>query len=126
MERDFWNGIRPLGHVALLVSPKDFWMIDYLDARYGGIEMFVGDKSVGWAKTPTAIACIMKRCGVADTVYGSSSMDFAAEYGFETNDGASLLLKRALELIWMFDEYGNYIPNDEEAIEFEEFDMEDE
>jgi len=26
----------------------------------------------------------------------------------------------------MFDEYGNYIPNDEEAIEFEEFDMEDE
>jgi len=29
-------------------------------------------------------------------------------------------------LIWMFDEYGNYIPNDEEAIEFEEFDMEDE
>jgi hypothetical protein len=53
-------------------------------------------------------------------------MDFAAEYGFETNDGASLLLKRALELIWMFDEYGNYIPNDEEAVEFEEFDMEDE
>jgi len=26
----------------------------------------------------------------------------------------------------MFDEYGNYIPNDEEAVEFEEFDMEDE
>jgi len=25
----------------------------------------------------------------------------------------------------MFDEYGNYIPNDEEAIEFEEFDMEE-
>ena len=23
----------------------------------------------------------------------------------------------------MFDEYGNYIPNDEEAIEFEEFDF---
>ena len=26
MERDFWNGIRPLGHMALLVSPKGFWM----------------------------------------------------------------------------------------------------
>ena len=26
MKRDFWNGIRPLGHMALLVSPKDFWM----------------------------------------------------------------------------------------------------
>ena len=23
MERDFWNGIRPLGHVTLLVSLKD-------------------------------------------------------------------------------------------------------
>ena len=26
MERDFWNGKFPLGHVALLVSLKDFWM----------------------------------------------------------------------------------------------------
>jgi len=26
----------------------------------------------------------------------------------------------------MFDKDGNYFPNDEEAIEFEEFDMEDE
>ena len=33
MERDFWNGIRPLGHVTLLVSPKDFWMTDVLYAK---------------------------------------------------------------------------------------------
>ena len=26
MERDFWNGNHPLGHMTLLVSPKDFWM----------------------------------------------------------------------------------------------------
>jgi hypothetical protein len=30
---------------------------------------------------------------------GSSSMHFAAEDGFKTNDGAMLLYKRALELI---------------------------
>jgi len=30
---------------------------------------------------------------------GSSSMDFASEEGFETDDGAMLLLKRALELV---------------------------
>ena len=33
MERDFWNGIRPLGHVTLLVSLEDFWMIDVLYAK---------------------------------------------------------------------------------------------
>ena len=27
MKRDFWNGIRPLGHVTLLASlSEDFWM----------------------------------------------------------------------------------------------------
>ena len=26
MERDFWNGIRPLGHVTLLALSEDFWM----------------------------------------------------------------------------------------------------
>ena len=26
MKRDFWNGIRPLGHVALLALSEDFWM----------------------------------------------------------------------------------------------------
>ena len=74
-------------------------MIDYIDAHNGGIKMFAGDNLKGWSKTATGIAYTMKTCGVADTVYGSSSMDFAAEYGFETNDGAALLYKRALELM---------------------------
>ena len=26
MKRDFWNGIRPLGHVTLLALSEDFWM----------------------------------------------------------------------------------------------------
>ena len=74
-------------------------MIDFIDAYNGGIKMFAGDDLKGWSKTATGIAYTLKTCGVADAVYGSSSMDFAAEYGFETNDGAALLYKRALELI---------------------------
>ena len=41
----------------------------------------------------------MKYYGLAETVMGSSSMDFASENGFETDDGAMLLFKRALELV---------------------------
>ena len=41
----------------------------------------------------------LKTCGIAETMMGSSSMDFASEEGFETDDGAMLLLKRALELV---------------------------
>ena len=26
MKRDFWSGIRPLGHVTLLALSEDFWM----------------------------------------------------------------------------------------------------
>ena len=78
---------------------EDFEMIDFIDAHNGGIKMFAGDNLKGWAKTATGIAYTLKTCGVADAVYGSGSMDFAADYGFDTNDGAMLLYKRALELI---------------------------
>jgi len=37
--------------------------------------------------------------GFAEVVMGSSSMDFASEYGFKTDEGASLMLKRVLELV---------------------------
>ena len=74
-------------------------MIDFIDAHNGGIKMFAGDNLKGWAKTATGIAYTLKTCGIAESVYGSSSMDFASEEGFETDDGAMLLLKRALELI---------------------------
>ena len=78
---------------------EDFEMIDFIDAHNGGIKMFAGDNLKGWAKTATGIAYTLKTCGVADAIYGSSSMDEAADYGFDTNDGAMLLYKRALELI---------------------------
>jgi len=73
--------------------------INYLDAHLGGIRMFSDTGLKGWAKTAEGVAYTLKTIGIADTVMGCSSMDFASEYGFETDDGAMLLYKRALELI---------------------------
>ena len=73
--------------------------INYLAAHNGGIKMFSDTGLKGWAKTAEGVAYTLKTVGIADQVFGSSSMDFAAEDGFKTNDGANLLLKRALELI---------------------------
>jgi len=53
----------------------------------------------GWAKTAEGIAYTLTTCGIAEKAYGSSTMDFASEEGFDTDDGAMLLLKRAFELI---------------------------
>ena len=77
--------------------------IDFIDAHNGGIKMYAGvglvDNLKGWGKTAKSIAYTLKTVGLADRCMASSSMDFASEYGFETDDGAMLLYKRALELI---------------------------
>jgi hypothetical protein len=82
-------------------------MINYVDAVDGGIKMFYGEgrgsrgqfKDFVFATTPEELAKHMTEIGLAETVMGSSSMDFASEAGFDTDDGAQLLLKRAFELI---------------------------
>ena len=74
--------------------------IDFLDAYNGGIRMYAGVGNLkGWANTAKGVAYTLKTCGIAKTMMGSSSMDFASEEGFETDEGAMLLLKRALELV---------------------------
>ena len=65
--------------------------IDYITAHNGGIKMYGGDNLKGWGKTAEGIAYTLKTVGLADCVMGSSTMDFAAEEGFE-NDGDALLL----------------------------------
>ena len=72
--------------------------IDYIGADNGGLALYAGNVTIR-ATTAEAIAEAIKNHGLADTVMGSSSMDFASEDGFETDDGAMLLFKRALELI---------------------------
>ena len=80
-------------------------MINYVVAKNGGIKMFAGVGNVnsgnlkGWSNTAEGVAYTLNTCGIAESMSSSSSMDFASEEGFETDDGAMLLLKRALELV---------------------------
>ena len=68
-------------------------MIDYIAAHNGGIKMFAdGTNLKGWGKTAEAIAYTLKTIGLAHTVMGSSTMDFASEEGFEKDGDALLLL----------------------------------
>ena len=73
--------------------------IDYINADKGGIKMYSGvGNVVGWGKTAKHIAYVIATHGLADTVYGGSSMDFADEDGFDHYDGAKILWNEALAM----------------------------
>ena len=75
-------------------------MIDFIGARDGGIEFFAGTGNpVGFAKTPNMVAYIIKTHKLATSVFHSSSMDFADEYGFADYDGAWKLWETGMELV---------------------------
>jgi len=69
--------------------------IDYIGADNGGLALYAGNVTIR-ATTAEAIAEAMKNHGLAETVMGSSSMDFASEEGFETDDGAINLWNEAI------------------------------
>ena len=69
--------------------------IDYIGADNGGLALYAGNVTIK-ATTAEAIADAMKHYGIAETVMGSSSMDFASEEGFETNDGALNMWNEAI------------------------------
>ena len=74
--------------------------IDYINAHNGGIQMYGGlHNIVGWGKTAKHIAYVIATHGLADTVYGGSSMDFADEDGFAHYDGAKILWNEALAMV---------------------------
>ena len=69
--------------------------IDYIGADNGGLVLYAGNVAIR-ATTAEAIAEAMKNHGLAETVMGSSSMDFASEEGFETDDGALNMWNEAI------------------------------
>ena len=73
--------------------------VDFISAHNGGIQMFSSDGLVGWGNTPESVAYVLNTKGMAESIMGSSSMDFASEEGFDSDDGASFLFKKALELV---------------------------
>ena len=67
--------------------------IDFISADNGGIKMYFKNSLgkmdyAGWGTTAETIAEVMKKYGLADTVFTSHTMDFALEEGFTRNAGA--------------------------------------
>ena len=77
---------------------KKLKKIDFISADNGKLELHIGDK-IKSSADPIILADIMSKHGFDDTVMASSSMDFASEYGFKTDDGAKKLYKNAMGLL---------------------------
>jgi len=73
--------------------------IRYINDHKGGIQMYgnAAGELVAWAKTPEMIVYALRTKGLADIVRGGSSMDFASEEGFATDDGAIKLWNEAID-----------------------------
>ena len=72
----------------------------FLDADSGMISVSVGDVTVGTAATSRELVELFKAVGLdteQDNLYGSSSIDWASEYGFGSDLGAQELIDAALD-----------------------------
>lgn len=75
-------------------------LIEFVGAENGGL-IFFGDHPIdpiGFGSTAEECANIIAKNGLAPAVSGSSSMDFASEYGFESDDAAHILFREAIKL----------------------------
>ena len=77
---------------------KKLKKIDFISADNGKLELHMGDK-IKSSADPIILADIMSKHGFDDTVMASSSMDFAKENGFKTDDGAKKLYQNAMGLL---------------------------
>ena len=76
--------------------------IDFVSARDGKLELSyyeMGVRKTKASENPIILAEIMRKHGFEDTVMASSSMDYASEDGFKTDDGAKNLYQNALSLL---------------------------
>ena len=71
----------------------------FIGAQDGGIGVYIGaGNKVGFAKTPKMLAYILDTKKIFDGVVFMSSMDFATEAGFATDDGAKTFFNNAIEM----------------------------
>ena len=75
-------------------------MIDFVAARDGGLEFTTIWRILDpvFGSTVEECALTIAKNGLANSVMGSSSMDFADEYGFENDDGAMTMYQYAIKL----------------------------
>lgn len=70
-------------------------MIDFISAFAGGVQLTVADKGDYWASNAKDLAAFIEEFGLARCVMCSSSMDFASEEGFASDDAARKLFDEA-------------------------------
>ena len=84
--------------------------IRFVSALAGGIELYIAtDFGDIYRRADTAedVASWVTEHGIAEECYFSSSMDFATEYGFQTNDagrkmfetGVAIAVSQSLEVV---------------------------
>jgi len=78
----------------------------FIGANNGGLEIFLGAGNLvaGNIQTAKTFKYVMDTYGIDidnDTIYTTSSMDFATEYGFENDDDARILMEQGIKLIEM-------------------------
>lgn len=75
----------------------------FIDAENGGVGVYIGaGNKVGFAKTAKMLKYILDTKNInvfEDTIFFSSSMDFAHEYGFAHHDGAKHIFYTAQRMI---------------------------
>lgn len=76
-------------------------MIDYIAADEGHIEMYSNDCLVGTAQTAKTICWYLQEIGFDGSVATSSSIDFASEYGFNTDEEAKELWESGVKKFYM-------------------------
>lgn len=76
-------------------------MIDYVAADNACVVLYEGDNIVAECATAKTIAYYIAECGIADSFYFSSSMDFADEYGFDNAEDAKELLFAGIKMFNM-------------------------
>jgi len=78
----------------------------FIGANNGGLEIYLGAGNLiaGNIQTAKTFKYVMDTYDidiVNSTIYTTSSMDFATEYGFEDDDDARILMEQGIKLIEM-------------------------
>jgi len=82
----------------------------FIGANNGGLEIFLGAGNLvaGNIQTAKTFKYVMDTYGIdidTDTIYTTSSMDFASEEGFENDDDARTLMEEGFKLMEMTKTY---------------------
>ena len=89
--------------IELIIREKNMTETIFISANNGGVEVDIGaGNKVGFAKTAKMLKYILDTKNInvfEDTIFFSSSMDFAHEYGFAHHDGAKHIFYTAQRMI---------------------------